>query len=81
MVGSIRSLRSARSRVLIGPGEPGAADHIGGQDRCNLPGFGQGEPFCWGQTSTKDRNLGGLSRLGPNTDIPHATSWRKGRET
>ena len=30
--------------ILVGAGEPAVADHVGDQDRRDLPGFGHGAP-------------------------------------
>jgi hypothetical protein len=52
----MRSLRSARSRAKVRSSSapaPAIADHVGGQDRCNFPGFGQSRPSGAMQDSTK----------------------------
>ena len=59
MVGSIRSLRSARSRASVrsssAAGKPAVSGHVRRENGCEFPGLRHGSPFTTRQTSTVAR--------------------------
>jgi hypothetical protein len=80
IVGSIRSLRSARSRAKVRSssaraGEPAVSDDVGDQDRSDLPRFRHGvaSGYCDSITNDSSALLRGASR-GTSTAVTFAFS-------